>query len=136
MGNTYEVDNGTVKKYYYAGNVRVAESSGGTLYYLLGDHLGSQALTLTSAGARLNTNTELRYYPYGSTRYNTNNQLTTYRFTGQRWDSGTALYFYQSRWYDPIIGRFLAADTIVPQPQNPQNLNRYSYVGNQPLTSA
>ena len=85
---------------------------------------------------RLNTNTELRYYPYGSTRYNTNNQLTTYRFTGQRWDSGTALYFYQSRWYDPIIGRFLAADTIVPQPQNPQNLNRYSYVGNQPLTSA
>ncbi|MFZ2614965.1 MAG: hypothetical protein WA077_03170, partial [Anaerolineae bacterium] len=27
----------------------------------------------------------------------------------------------------------LAADTIVPQPQNPQNLNRYSYVGNQPL---
>ena len=49
VGNTYEVDNGTVKKYYYAGNVRVAESSGGTLYYLLGDHLGSQALTLTSA---------------------------------------------------------------------------------------
>ncbi|MFZ1506332.1 MAG: RHS repeat-associated core domain-containing protein, partial [Anaerolineae bacterium] len=42
-------------------------------------------------------------------------------------------YFYQSRWYDPLIGRFLAADTIVPQPQNPQNLNRYSYVGNQPL---
>ncbi|MFZ2617752.1 MAG: RHS repeat-associated core domain-containing protein, partial [Anaerolineae bacterium] len=61
------------------------------------------------------------------------NQVTTYRFTGQRWDSGTALYFYQSRWYDPLIGRFLAADTIVPQPQNPQNLNRYSYVGNQPL---
>ena len=26
---------------------------------------------------------------------------------------GTALYFYQSRWYDPVIGRFLAADTIV-----------------------
>ncbi|MBK9096164.1 MAG: hypothetical protein IPM84_26105 [Anaerolineae bacterium] len=46
-------------------------------------------------------------------RYNANNQVTTYRFTGQRWDSGTALYFYQSRWYDPLIGRFLAADTIV-----------------------
>ena len=74
--------------------------------------------------------TELRYYPYGAARYNTGNQVTTYRFTGQRWDSGTALYFYQSRWYDPVIGRFLAADTIVPQPQDPQNLNRYSYALN------
>ncbi|MBK9091878.1 MAG: hypothetical protein IPM84_03730 [Anaerolineae bacterium] len=59
--------------------------------------------------------------------------MTTYRFTGQRWDSGTALYFYQSRWYDRSSGDFLAADTVIPQPENPQNLNRYSYLGNQPL---
>ncbi|MGB4979779.1 MAG: RHS repeat-associated core domain-containing protein [Anaerolineae bacterium] len=130
VGNTYEIDNGTVKKYYYAGAMRVAENSGGVLYYLLTDHLGSTAPTLNSSGVRV---TELRYYPYGAARYNTGNQVTTYRFTGQRWDSGTALYFYQSRWYDPLIGRFLQADTIVPQPENPQNLNRYSYVGNQPL---
>ncbi|MBK9233072.1 MAG: RHS repeat-associated core domain-containing protein [Anaerolineae bacterium] len=130
VGNYYELDNGTVKKYYYAGATRVAESSGGVLYYLLTDHLGSTALTLDSSGVRV---TELRYYPFGAARYNAGNQVTTYRFTGQRWDSGTALYFYQSRWYDPLIGRFLAADTIVPQPENPQNLNRYSYVGNQPL---
>ncbi|MFZ1405296.1 MAG: RHS repeat-associated core domain-containing protein, partial [Anaerolineae bacterium] len=102
-----------VKKYYYAGATRVAESSGGVLYYLLTDHLGSTALTLNSSGNRLDPNVELRYYPYGGVRYNPGNQVTTYRFTGQRWDSGTALYFYQSRWYDPIIGRFLAADTIV-----------------------
>ena len=50
VGNTYEVDNGAVKKYYYAGSVRVAENSGGALYYLLTDHLGSTALTLDSAG--------------------------------------------------------------------------------------
>ena len=130
VGNTYEVDNGTVKKYYYAGATRVAESSGGVLYYLLTDHLGSTALTLDSSGVRV---TELRYYPYGGVRYNPGGQVTTSRFTGQRWDSGTAVYFYQSRWYDPLIGRFLAADTIVPQPQDPQSLNRYSYVGNQPL---
>ena len=98
-----------------------------------GRSIGSQALTLDQNGARYNTNTELRYYPYGAARYNANNQVTTYRFTGQRWDSGTALYFYQSRWYDPIIGRFLAADTIIPQPQNPQSLNRYSYCGSNPL---
>jgi RHS repeat-associated protein len=76
--------------------------------------------------------TELRYYPWGGARYNPGGQLTTYRFTGQRWDSGTAMYFYGSRWYDPVIGRFLSADTIVPEPGNPQSLNRYSYVGNRP----
>ncbi len=32
-----------------------------------------------------------------------------------------------------VIGRFLSADSIVPQPGNPQALNRYSYVGNNPL---
>ena len=130
VGNYYELDNGTVKKYYYAGATRVAESSGGVLYYLLTDHLGSTALTLDSSGNRLDPNVELRYYPYGGVRYNPGGQVTTYRFTGQRWDSGTALYFYQSRWYDPVIGRFLAADTLVPQPGNPQNLNRYSYALN------
>ena len=130
VGNYYELDNGVVKKYYYAGATRVAESSGGVLYFLLSDHLGSTALTLDSSGVR---QTELRYYPFGAARYNANNQVTTYRFTGQRWDSGTALYFYQSRWYDPLSGRFLAADTIIPQPGNPQSLYRYSYVGNRPL---
>jgi len=39
----------------------------------------------------------------------------------------------KSRFYDPVIGRFLQPDTIVPEPANPQSLNRYSYVYNNPL---
>ena len=39
----------------------------------------------------------------------------------------------QARFYDPLLGRFLSADTIVPEPGNPQSLNRYSYVYNSPL---
>ncbi len=81
------MDNGTVKKYYYAGSVRVAENSGGALYYLLTDHLGSTALTLDSAGNRLNANTELRYYPWGAMRYMAGATPTQRRFTGQALDS-------------------------------------------------
>ena len=133
VGNHYEVDNGVVKKYYYAGATRVAENSGGALTYLLADHLGSQALTLDSAGNRLNTNTEIRYYAYGAMRYTAGSTPTSFNFTGQRRDSGSGLLFYNARWYDPAVGRFLQADTVVPEPGNPQSLNRYSYVGNQPL---
>ncbi|MFZ1709933.1 MAG: RHS repeat-associated core domain-containing protein, partial [Anaerolineae bacterium] len=138
IGNTFEWtgSTATMKKYYYAGAVRVAMRTGvspGTVNYLLSDHLGSQALTLTSAGARLNTNTELRYMPYGAARYTAGTTPTSYNFTGQRKDGGSGLLFYNARWYDPAVGRFLQADTIVPSPQNPQNLNRYSYCGSNPL---
>jgi RHS repeat-associated protein len=45
----------------------------------------------------------------------------------------TGLYYYGARYYDPTIGRFISADTIVPSSMNPQALNRYSYVYNNPL---
>ena len=40
---------------------------------------------------------------------------------------------YNARFYDPALGRFVQADTIVPSPGDPQSLNRYSYVLNSPL---
>jgi RHS repeat-associated protein len=45
----------------------------------------------------------------------------------------TGLYYYNARYYDPNIGRFISPDTIIPQPFNPQSLNRYSYCLNNPL---
>ncbi len=40
--------------------------------------------------------------------------------------------FYNARYYDPQLRRFISADTRVASWQNPQNLNRYSYVDNAP----
>jgi hypothetical protein len=42
-----------MRRYYYAGATRVAMREEGTLYYLLGDHLGSTAVTASSAGAKV-----------------------------------------------------------------------------------
>jgi hypothetical protein len=43
-------------------------------------------------------------------------------------------YFAMENWSDsPYINRFLSADTVVPGYAHPQNLNRYSYVNNNPL---
>jgi RHS repeat-associated protein len=53
-------------------------------------------------------------------------------FTGQRLDA-TGLYYYNARYYDATIGRFISADTIIPYPSDPQSFNRYSYCRNNPL---
>ena len=58
---------------------------------------------------------------------------TDRRFTGQRWEANLGLYDYRARFYDPTLGRFLQPDPIVPEPGNPQALNRYAYVYNNPL---
>ena len=47
--------------------------------------------------------------------------------------TGLGIYHYQSWFYSPKLGRFLSADTIVPNPFNPQDFNRYSYVRNNPV---
>ncbi len=44
---------------------------------------------------------------------------------------GFGLMFYNARWYDPGLGRFTQADTIIPG--GVQGLDRYAYVNNSPL---
>ncbi len=45
----------------------------------------------------------------------------------------TGLYYYGARYYDPVVGRFISADSMVPDPSNPQDFNRYTYVRNNPI---
>jgi RHS repeat-associated protein len=44
------------------------------------------------------------------------------------------LVHLNGRIYDPLMGRMMSADPTIPDPLNPQSWNRYSYVGNDPLT--
>ncbi|MBI3942399.1 MAG: hypothetical protein HY326_05245 [Chloroflexi bacterium] len=126
----------TATKYYYAGSQRLAERIGETLYFLHGDHLGSMAIVSDLSAVQVG---EQRYYAYGGLRYGwtDNNRLgamaTNRLFIGQPLDSYINLIQMGARWYDPAIGRFISPDPIVPQPGNPQSLNRYSYGLNNPV---
>jgi RHS repeat-associated protein len=136
VGNYYEQSGSVTTTYYYAGGARIAMRQGITVSYLLGDHLGSTAIAANgTTGALLS---EQRYKPWGEQRYPAGaSALPTRRqYTGQINDAEIGLYFYNARSYLPVIGRFLSADTIVPSPSDPQNLNRYSYVSNRPLSLA
>jgi RHS repeat-associated protein len=59
---------------------------------------------------------------------------TDYRFTGQRLETSLGgVYHMGARFYDSYIARWISADTIVPDPANPQSLNRFSWVLGNPL---
>ena len=97
----------------------------GTVSYLLADHLGSTSTVVNA----MDDPVSQKYYPFGRTR--SGSVPTDKQFTGHQKEG--SLYFMQARFYDPALGRFLSPDSIVPDPSNPQSLNRYSYVLNNPL---
>jgi RHS repeat-associated protein len=56
-----------------------------------------------------------------------------YTFTAREFDAETGLYFYRNRTLDPFTGRFLQEDPRRGLINFPQTLNRYPYVGNNPV---
>jgi RHS repeat-associated protein len=126
-----------VTKYYTFAGQRVAMRSGDQVSYLHGDHLGSTSLVTDDQSGAVGRQW---YFPYGETRHASGSLTadygpgtTDYRFTGQRNEGTIGLYDYRARFYDPVLGRFVQADTVVPEPGNPRDLNRYAYVRNSPL---
>jgi RHS repeat-associated protein len=120
----------TWRSYYFAGTQRVAMRVVGDpipanngLFYLLGDHLGSTNVIVSEEGEKLG---ELRYKAWGETRYAWGAAGTDYRYTGQRDEASFGLYYYNARWYDPVLGRFAQADTLVPG-QDPMAWDRFAY---------
>lgn len=116
-----------------------------TTYYFLTDHLGSVDAVLDDQG---NVVERRDYLPYGQERSvheELNSPETDYGFTGKELDSETGLNYYGARYYDPVTGRFIQMDPILmgldkmSQEQrnaflsNPQNLNAYAYVQNNPV---
>jgi RHS repeat-associated protein len=150
--------------------VRTNAGSTNTVSYLHGDHLGSISVTTTASGT---AEPRQEFDPWGTVRSG-GVTITTRNYTGQILDA-TGLLFYNARYYDPAIGRFISGDTVVPGTPsgtmngvavkpltvsfheggflgqlnaenrgntdnlsfagsaNPQALNRYSYVQNNPL---
>ena len=121
----FEVIDNTPVLYAFAGNLRIARITDSETTWFHKDHLGStNALTLADQ-----TIVETgEYLPFGTDR--DDNDLvsnTSYKFTDQEQDHGTGLYNYDARLYDPVLGMFVMADTVVPDTYNSQSLNRYSY---------
>jgi RHS repeat-associated protein len=120
---------GQVVKTYSLGGRTVAVKRGGEWTYLFQDHLGSPTLETDYDG---NPGFRWKYEPYGTMRGTEWTLPIDRAFTGQVIEPGLGLHDYVARHYAQPLGRWIAPDTIVPDPADPQSLNRYSYVGNRP----
>ena len=60
--------------------------------------------------------------------------LNPFRYRGYYYDVETGLYFLQTRYYDPVVGRFLNRDSIqYADPETINGLNLYAYCLNNPV---
>ena len=126
----FELEDTTPVKYVFAGNLRAARATPTETVYFHKDHLGSSSAMSNAAGVAIETS---NYLPFGGMRAHSGIWTSDYKFTDQEFDGESGLYNYNARLYDPVIGRFISADSIIPEPYDPQLLNRYSYVRNNPL---
>ncbi len=119
----------------FAGSRRVVSiRSDGHEQYYHPDHLGSASIVSDETGT---IQEKIEYFPFGSYRersdYNPSFPDVNYTFTDQEEDDEVGLYNYKARLYDPVLGRFLSADSVIPNPGDLQSYNRYSYCNNNPL---
>ena len=112
-----------------------------TTHYLHHDHLGSIAAISDSNGYVLE---RFHYDAFGKQRLainasvgginqSLNTDITRKGYTGHIELQTDSLTYMNARVYDSSLGRFMSADTIVPDPFHSQDFNRYSYVRNNPL---
>jgi RHS repeat-associated protein len=144
FGGAYEKEivgqNTTEIFHVFAGNRRVVSVRGGNTQFYHPNHLGSASVVSGQDGSRKQ---QLEYYPFGDYRAEGSPQGTydfdpafpnvSHTFTDQEDDAELEFYNYGARLYDPMLGRFISPDSIVPSPGDPQSLNRYSYCLNNPL---
>ncbi|MHB9070608.1 MAG: RHS repeat-associated core domain-containing protein [Sedimentisphaerales bacterium] len=117
-------------------------------FYYLKDALGS---VMAVVGGQYNRDADREFYiydvygmPQGSEQSPSKNP---YGFQGKRFDTETGLYFYETRYYEPELGRFISSDLlgIVPNAQTPNyfypveqyrdGLGLYQAFNSNPVTS-
>ncbi len=131
------------REFIFANSRRIArrDISTGAVHYFIDDHLGSTSDLVSSTGTVEN---RYEFAPYGGEwDYSTTVSNQNYKFTGKERDSETGLDNFGARYYSSSMGRFMTPDwhdepAAVPYASfgDPQTLNLYGYVENQPLNKA
>lgn len=123
-----EYANGSLsKEYIYSGSKLVATIAGTTVTYHHPDHLSNRVETDASG----NITRTFAHLPFGENWYETGT-ADKWKFTSYERDQESGLDYATFRYYGNGYGRFTSADPLQGSLGNPQSLNRYAYVTNDP----
>ena len=128
----YEEENGEYLEYIYVLGKHFARVDGSLqseeqqTYFYHTDHLGSTVLVTDEDGEAV-WSTE--YTPFGGMASTEGEIKKAAKFTGKDLDEDTGLYYFNARWYDSEIGRFISEDPAA----DPNNPNLYTYCANNPM---
>ena len=111
--------------YYYDNDKLIASNISGEISYYHPDHLGSTTLITNESGDVIE---ETFYLPFGEI---ISGGDARYDYTGKELDN-VGLMYYGARYYSSEMMKFTQADLVISEIYNPQDLNHYSYVRNNP----
>jgi RHS repeat-associated protein len=103
------------------------------VYYYFSDQIGTSQLIFNATSGAVCYDSDST--PFGYQMVYTTGCAQEYEFAGMEIDSETDNYATWFREYEPNLGRWLSPDPLGGDITNPQTLNRYPYVANNPTTS-
>jgi RHS repeat-associated protein len=127
-----KLKSGKIKSYIYALGRHLARVDGvigdtaAKVYYYHTDHIGSIRKITDQQGQEV---WNADYAAFGTQEHRNGSIDELHSFTGKELDQDTGLYYYNARWYDSELGRFISEDPAT----DPNNPNLYSYCGNNPV---
>ncbi len=118
----------------------------GERFFYHADYLGSTHLVTDALGQVVS---ERAYYPYGHTRFESTADSSGphYQFGGKERDAESGLDYFENRFYNPTLARFLSVDPLFGDApdgaesedpaqflQDPINLNLYAFTNDNPVS--
>ena len=142
----------TVYKYYYADGLLVRQTWGtnymdflydesgspysfiynGTQYYYVKNLQGDVMRIVNTSGTVVANS----FYDAWGKVTNSGNIVGLYnpiRYRGYYYDTDTGFYYLQSRYYDPVVKRFISADSYINANGDLLGFNMFAYCGNNPV---
>ena len=116
------------REYIYTGSQLLAKIEGGTTTYSHPDHLSARVMTSTSGSIVAQSG----HFPFGENWFESGgtNKL---KFTSYERDSESGNDYAIFRSHISRLGRFSSPDLLSGSIGNPQSLNRFTYVTNDPI---
>jgi len=137
-----DLSGNVLENYIFFGGQRIARRDASTkaVHFYFSDQVGSHGVVENATGTACEQ--DIDYYPYGGQENDyCANVAQHYKFNGKERDTESGLDNFEARYDASSLGRFMTADwaakpTAVPYAHygNPQSLNLYSFVTNNPTT--